>query len=619
MVLPLRPLDAALRRRAGGVTRPSLVRSTAWALPLLALVSGVALLGACAKDDSSTAYGGGGYNDLDATMGDDTSASDAPDGAKPDVKTDGPTEGGGGGDGGVCTPKTCAQLGAECGNAPDGCGGKISCGTCQSGKQCGGGGANKCGVNACAPKTCVQVSATCGYASDMCADVIDCGKCSPPGSCGGAGVQNQCGCTPKTCAQLGASCGSVPDGCGGKVDCGKCGAADTCGGNGVPNQCGPGTCAAKTCAQLQAACGYVSDGCGTALDCGKCADPNTCGGGGVAHQCGCQAKTCIQLGASCGPMPNGCGQTIDCGTCPSGEVCGGSGVPHQCGCACNIPHAVASCDKGVCKMVKCEVGWADCDGDQANGCEVNSDTDVNNCGLCGSKCTFTNATASCAAGKCAMGACTGGFSDCNASTVDGCEQAEDVQHCGSCTNDCSAVVPPNVTTPACTGGQCSVGQCAPNTVDQNKTYLDGCECTADTVANDCAGGTTVAPDPFPLGGNVTLNGTLVPNGLNDWYVVHFGGANSCSYHPKVVLADTSGTGLLRLDVSADCAASAIACSEGGNPVGLSEWEFTVAGPCGQFSNPDLTRFPAQPSSITVRVYATGPSTTCLPYTLTITN
>jgi hypothetical protein len=46
---------------------------------------------------------------------------------------------------GPCTPKTCAQLGANCGVAPNGCGADVFCGVCLGGQVCGGGGANRCG------------------------------------------------------------------------------------------------------------------------------------------------------------------------------------------------------------------------------------------------------------------------------------------------------------------------------------------------------------------------------------------------------------------------------------------------------------------------------------------
>src|ERR1043165_4699830 len=62
--------------------------------------------------------------------------------------------GGGGPDGGTppgdgsgppdCIGRTCGDLQAECGMVPDGCGGVIDCGSCETGI-CGGGGRYRCG------------------------------------------------------------------------------------------------------------------------------------------------------------------------------------------------------------------------------------------------------------------------------------------------------------------------------------------------------------------------------------------------------------------------------------------------------------------------------------------
>ena len=44
-----------------------------------------------------------------------------------------------------CAPTTCAALGANCGQASDGCGGTLECGSCATGESCGAGGtANVC-------------------------------------------------------------------------------------------------------------------------------------------------------------------------------------------------------------------------------------------------------------------------------------------------------------------------------------------------------------------------------------------------------------------------------------------------------------------------------------------
>ena len=61
-----------------------------------------------------------------------------------------PPDGGGdatGGDGDSCVPRTCAELGATCGDWTDGCGNPLGCGSCSDPQICGGGARNNvCGV-----------------------------------------------------------------------------------------------------------------------------------------------------------------------------------------------------------------------------------------------------------------------------------------------------------------------------------------------------------------------------------------------------------------------------------------------------------------------------------------
>jgi hypothetical protein len=162
-------------------------------------------------------------------------------------------------DGGVaCTPKTCAQLGYTCGVSGDGCGGSIMCGSCTNPLYCGGGGFNKCGGNngltpdggvACTPTTCAALGYNCGQAADGCGGLLNCGSCTNPEFCGGGGYDT-CGgndgltpdggvaCTAKTCASLGYTCGASGDGCGGVINCGTCTAPQFCGGGGF-DTCGP--------------------------------------------------------------------------------------------------------------------------------------------------------------------------------------------------------------------------------------------------------------------------------------------------------------------------------------------------------------------------------------------
>src|SRR5579862_2470591 len=44
-----------------------------------------------------------------------------------------------------CKPKTCTELGYDCGPNADGCGGTVDCGSCTGNNQCGIGGYSKCG------------------------------------------------------------------------------------------------------------------------------------------------------------------------------------------------------------------------------------------------------------------------------------------------------------------------------------------------------------------------------------------------------------------------------------------------------------------------------------------
>ena len=126
--------------------------------------------------------------------------------------------------GACCVPGTCAELGAQCGQAADGCGGQVACGACQ------------------------QTDAVC--------------------------VANQC-CVPETCASLGKTCGGWDDGCGGTTgECGPCGTGYTCDG-GVCSWEGF-DCGGITCPELS---GYTATCNGSA----NCEYANEDGSGWKAH------------------------------------------------------------------------------------------------------------------------------------------------------------------------------------------------------------------------------------------------------------------------------------------------------------------------------------------------
>ncbi|MDB5214033.1 MAG: Tryptophan synthase alpha chain [Myxococcaceae bacterium] len=83
-------------------------------------------------------------------------------------------------------------------------------------------------------------------------------------------------------------------------------------------------------------------------------------------------------------------------------------------------------------------------------------SDPASCGACGNVCAAgPRATASCVASKCVV-ACDTGFADCNGQAADGCETdlSNDAHACGACGRDCTA----------CGGTTCAQGMCDVKTI-----------------------------------------------------------------------------------------------------------------------------------------------------------
>jgi hypothetical protein len=207
-----------------------------------------------------------------------------------------------------------------------------------------------------------------------------------------------------------------------------------CGTTGLNVVCCPGACCSGQCTNTNFDvnnCGMCGHACASGALCcsGTCADPNSDGN--------------------------------NCGAC--GMVCGPVNQASMVGCA-----------GGQCHVFACNAGFGDCNGIYGDGCETNTNNDVQNCGACGMVCGPVNQASmvGCTGGQCHVLACNAGFADCNGVYSDGCESnlSTDAQNCGFCGNVCPGTAHgvPKCITGACTircntgYKDCGDGLCIPN-------------------------------------------------------------------------------------------------------------------------------------------------------------
>ena len=443
--------------------------------------------------------------------------------------------------GGVCAVGTCDAGFGDCDRAAgNGCEADLAsdsmhCGACGRACTSGPNATSRCMMGRCVNECAAGFGDCDGNAANGCEastadDTRNCGACG--NACpGGANATARCatGACGLTCAPGFGNCdGSAANGCETSLttsegNCGACGVACRY-PNGNP-ACSAGRCGLATCASGFDNCdGDAANGCETptaadGANCGRCGNRcpagtacsmgacnSVCSGGTTfctdrcaalnadASNCGACGRAC-PVGSNAAPACAGgvCGLTCDrsFGDCDGSAATGcetslRASVTHcgACGNMCRASNAAVECLEGACRVAACNPGYANCNGSDADGCEVNTSADLSNCGACGRACSLPNAGAACGGGACVVSACAGGFADCNGVAADGCEVniASNNFNCGRCGVSCAPGT-------ACSGGACST-VCSPGTAYCAGSCVnlatDGRNCGA--CGNVCAAG-----------------------------------------------------------------------------------------------------------------------------------
>ena len=332
----------------------------------------------------------------------------------------------GGTDAGADTDAAAACVGSEID-----CGGvcvepqtdRDHCGAC--GTVCG---VNEvCASGACALECPAGLDICSGACADLSADRANCGACGT--ACDPGTVCSEGACELSCSSDLTDCDGSCRDLTSDRANCGACGTACADG-----EICTDGACVVS-CPAGQALCdGACVDAQTDEANCGACGtvcDPGSvCLAGVCEVSCGAALSIC---GGACVDLNNDPANCGACGTdCSVGAPLGGA----------------AACVAGACATF-CDTGRADCNAVVSDGCETDIANSPTDCGACGVTCSTTNGVSGCAGGACTVASCDAGYADCDADVTNGCEVelTTDSANCGMCGNACTG-------TDLCIAGTC---------------------------------------------------------------------------------------------------------------------------------------------------------------------
>ena len=272
---------------------------------------------------------------------------------------------------------------------------------------------------------------------------------------------------------------------------------------------------------------YQGNGCetdiGTTLNCGDCrkvciAPPGTdpiCDNGTCVYTCQVNNYDCNN------DLSDGCETIGPClcaagfGDCDNDYPKNGCESPlntlihcGKCSTECSVAHGTADCSTGTCKIAACDPNYFNCnqaigDGCEYNGnycplncqlgtadcdlnsvtmdCEIDTNSNLLNCGGCGRVCEYTNTLTQCVSGNCIINGCEPGYLNCDVLLPDCETDATTTSNCGACKKVCNL---PQATS-VCLGEKCVIDKCNNGYYNCDQTDVTGCE-IQESVSN-CGG------------------------------------------------------------------------------------------------------------------------------------
>ncbi|HEY3547831.1 MAG TPA: hypothetical protein VGK17_17305, partial [Propionicimonas sp.] len=226
---------------------------------------------------------------------------------------------------------------------------------------------------------------------------------------------------------------------------------------------------------------------------------------------------CLPGWADCDPLIPGC----ETNTNLSNDHCG------KCARKCAPANADAfACEEGLCVVKTCTSGYTDCDTNPWNGCEIHTSADPTHCGTCSTQCTVNHGVAACNNGQCAIGSCTSPWLNCDGAYATGCNinKETDPDNCGACNSPCKPIQNQSA---SCGSTGCT-RNCLPEFMDCDNNPVTGCETSLNGLA---------PPPPANCNPVVELGSGSI-NGDTAGAPVVKTGVGEGTFHIKVVEAST---------------------------------------------------------------------------------